>query len=105
MPCGDGSGPAGIGPMSGRRLGYCAGYSKQGSRTGFGHGHRRRLGCGFGYGVPHITEYHRPYRPPVNSAREETAYLKNIAKSLEDELKAVHDRLDELKNDQADEQE
>ncbi|MGI6097596.1 MAG: DUF5320 domain-containing protein, partial [Dethiobacteria bacterium] len=27
MPRGDGSGPAGMGPMTGRAAGYCAGYA------------------------------------------------------------------------------
>lgn len=27
MPAGNGTGPAGLGPMTGRAVGYCAGYS------------------------------------------------------------------------------
>lgn len=41
MPGGDRTGPLGMGPMTGRGLGYCAGF------TGFGRfagGHRRRFG-------------------------------------------------------------
>ena len=30
MPLGDGTGPAGLGPMTGRVAGYCAGYSVPG---------------------------------------------------------------------------
>ena len=30
MPRGDGSGPAGMGPMTGRAAGYCAGYGAPG---------------------------------------------------------------------------
>jgi len=30
MPFGDGSGPIGLGPMTGRRAGFCAGYSVPG---------------------------------------------------------------------------
>ena len=30
MPLGDGTGPAGLGPMTGRAAGYCAGYSVPG---------------------------------------------------------------------------
>ena len=33
MPRGDGTGPAGLGPMTGRGLGYCAGYSRPGYAT------------------------------------------------------------------------
>ena len=30
MPCGDGTGPMGLGPGTGRFLGYCAGYPAPG---------------------------------------------------------------------------
>jgi hypothetical protein len=30
MPFGDGTGPRGLGPMTGRRAGYCAGFSQPG---------------------------------------------------------------------------
>ena len=42
MPRGDGSGPAGQGPMTGRGLGYCAGYDAPGYMAGGGGG------CGWG---------------------------------------------------------
>jgi len=51
MPRGDGTGPAGMGPMTGRAAGYCAGYSVPGyinpvgGRGGFGN-----RGPGFGGG-------------------------------------------------------
>ena len=48
MPRGDGTGPAGQGPMTGRGLGYCAGYSTPGYTKGPGLG--RGWGRGFGYG-------------------------------------------------------
>ena len=38
MPRGDGTGPAGMGSMTGRGLGYCTGYSKQVFTKGFGQG-------------------------------------------------------------------
>jgi len=44
MPAGDGTGPMGFGPMTGRRAGYCAGYAMPGyanpwmGRGWFGHG-------------------------------------------------------------------
>lgn len=51
MPFGDGTGPRGIGPMSGRGAGYCAGYGRPGfanpilGRGSFGSGG----GMGFGF--------------------------------------------------------
>ncbi|MBT4482390.1 MAG: DUF5320 domain-containing protein, partial [Candidatus Latescibacteria bacterium] len=49
---GDGTGPAGLGPMTGRGAGYCAGYSVPGyqnttvPRRGYGNASFR--GCGRG---------------------------------------------------------
>ncbi len=50
MPRGDGTGPAGMGSMTGRAAGYCAGYD----RPGFMNPMDGRLGGGFGWarGVP-----------------------------------------------------
>ncbi len=50
MPYGDRTGPAGAGPMTGRRAGYCAGFDRPGSMNpgqGFGYG----MGRGGGYGM------------------------------------------------------
>ena len=48
MPRGDRSGPAGAGPMTGRGLGYCAGYPHPGFMApgpgmGMGYGRGRRM--------------------------------------------------------------
>ena len=60
MPRGDKRGPNGMGPMTGRRLGYCAGYDapeftsdapgRGGAGYGRGYGFGRRGGMGFGPG-------------------------------------------------------
>ncbi|NOZ20162.1 MAG: DUF5320 domain-containing protein [Planctomycetes bacterium] len=47
MPGGDGTGPRGMGPMTGRAAGYCAGYPVPGFMNPVG----GRLGMGFGRGV------------------------------------------------------
>jgi hypothetical protein len=48
MPRGDRSGPGGAGPMTGRGLGYCAGYPAPGyAADGYGYG---RGGGGYGGG-------------------------------------------------------
>lgn len=56
MPRGDGTGPAGQGPMTGRALGYCAGYNSPGYTKGYGMGMawgggRGRGARGFGRGM------------------------------------------------------
>ena len=55
MPGGDGTGPGGMGPMTGRAAGYCAGYSMPGFMNpipgrGFGFGRGRAFGRGLGMG-------------------------------------------------------
>ena len=55
MPRGDGTGPGGMGPMTGRAAGYCAGYPVPGftnpiSGRGYGFGFGRGWGRGGGGG-------------------------------------------------------
>ncbi|RUM33674.1 MAG: hypothetical protein DSY33_03955 [Archaeoglobus sp.] len=52
MPGGDRTGPLGLGPRTGRGLGYCSGYNRPGFMTGgFGRGRGRgRAGRGGGRG-------------------------------------------------------
>jgi len=47
MPRGDGTGPAGMGPMTGRAAGYCAGYPVPGFMNPYG---GRGLGMAWGRG-------------------------------------------------------
>ena len=48
MPRGDGTGPAGMGPMTGRAAGYCAGYNMPGYMNPYG----SRLGTGAPFAYP-----------------------------------------------------
>ena len=57
MPRGDGTGPMGMGPLTGRGRGYCtgsvrSGYAKAGSSMGVGRGFRRIFRI-FGIGRHH----------------------------------------------------
>lgn len=57
MSLGDRTGPMGQGPMTGRGLGFCAGYDTPGYEKGYGRGagrgfgHGRGAGRGFGFGA------------------------------------------------------
>ncbi len=103
MPGGDRTGPLGHGPMTGRASGYCArnnrpGYANPGFGRGFGRGFWRR-GRGFwwrGYDSPYYRpqSYTNVYFQPTKE--EEKTYLENIIKSLEDEMKMIKERLQEL---------
>jgi hypothetical protein len=107
MPWGDGTGPWGRGPMTGRRMGFCAGYDTPGYASapgrGFGRGFRRGVGRGYGRGFrrdyyendyPPEPYYRRPYREP--SPEEEKRYLEGVVKDLEAELEDIKARLEEL---------
>lgn len=111
MPGGDRTGPLGLGPRTGRMLGYCAGYDSPGytrgiPRGGAGFGYGRGWGRGFGRGFWWRARgfWRREYYPelysrdiyPAPSREEEKTYLENIVKDLEAELKAVKERLQEL---------
>ncbi len=62
MPRGDGTGPAGMGPMTGKAAGYCAGYSVPGfANPAFGRGAFRGpgfFGGGFGRGRGYRNMYY-----------------------------------------------
>lgn len=123
MPRGDGTGPNGLGPMTGRAAGYCAGYQVPGFMNNAvpGRGFGRGFGWGRGYGrrfVPNYglnyqtapfapnngVGYNSPNNPNYNNTGAEVTkeneidYLKNTAQALKEELKAVEKRLDELQD-------
>ena len=115
MPGGDGTGPAGLGPMTGRRAGYCSGNSAPGyanpiPRRGMGFG--RGMGRGRGFRrmafaqVAPIDRVAPVYPAQQPTKEQEKQYLENEVKAIEVEenalkqdLEAVKKRLDELKKE------
>jgi len=106
MPRGDRTGPGGLGPMTGRRAGYCAGYSVPGYVNdvpgwgrgfGYGRGYRWGFGGGYGRGYRWGTGYYRGYYPedlpPVGN---EKSFLENELKYLGQRQKDIQKRLNEL---------
>ena len=116
MPRGDRTGPRGMGPMTGRGMGFCAGYATPGFlNTGWGAGAGLRFvgGGGRGWrhqfyatGLPGWARY--GYGPawgvgPVGvtpNARQETEFLKRQADSLKAALEDIEGRLSELEQQQ-----
>jgi len=115
MPRGDGTGPGGLGPMTGRGAGYCAGYStpgfmnSYGGRLGLGRGYGRGYGrgLGFGYGRGFAPGYVNPtpYNPPVYSGgyyqapidpKQELGMLNEDANALKEQLDSINKRITEL---------
>ena len=115
MPRGDATGPMGMGPMTGRGAGYCAGYGMPGHmnnfvgrtfRRGAGFGGRGGRGGGFGFrnrfyntGVPGWLAstggiFSVPY--PETDPDMEKQVLNNQAEILQKELNTIKKRLEEL---------
>ena len=105
MPAGNGTGPQGLGPRTGRGAGYCAGYSVPGYVNPRGRGRGR--GGGFGWGwragaypyvndVPHHGSGY-PYSPEP-TAKEEMSILKEQSELLKQQLEDVQDRINTLES-------
>lgn len=120
MPGGDRTGPMGMGAMTGRGTGYCAGFGMPGYANpapghGFGMGYGRGRGFGGGgrgrrnmfyatglpgwmrfggYGAPY--GYPTPYQQ-ANPEMEKQA-LKQQAEDLQSELDSIKKRLDEIES-------
>ncbi|MCF7916603.1 MAG: DUF5320 domain-containing protein [Candidatus Omnitrophica bacterium] len=105
MPAGNGTGPAGLGPRTGRAAGYCAGYDTPGyvnpGGVGFGRGFGRGRGLGYGrgYGLHRATYVPQVACNQLPTAKEETNYLKEEAKSLKGELEAINQRIKNLESE------
>jgi len=118
MPRGDGTGPGGLGPMSGRGAGYCAGYAMPGyaNPTVFrGAGPRMGWGGGGGgrghrhwyyatgmprwarFGTPGVPAWQDAYRPPT--AQQEAQALRDQSEWLKEQLGAIEQRLSELEQE------
>ena len=102
MPREDRTGPQGMGPMTGRGAGVCAGYSNPATVSGFG----RRFGWGGGRGWRNrFSAAGRPgwdaysptaYAAPAISGEQEVGMLKMQAQDLQATLQRINDRLNEL---------
>jgi len=127
MPGGDGTGPGGMGPMTGRAAGYCAGYPVPGFANpvggrgfgmwGGGRGRRNRFyatgltgwqraGMGVpaygGYAAPgagYAAPYAAPYGAPAVTGQQELDMLKGQAEYFEDALDGIKKRLEELQKE------
>ncbi len=109
MPRGDGTGPQGLGPMTGRGAGYCAGYDVPGyANPGFGGlGPQRGRGWGGGgrgwrrmfyaTGLPGWLRF--GYGPAAMSQDQEVQMLRGQADALKRQLDAISQRLGEIEGE------
>lgn len=112
MPRGNGTGPTGAGPMTGRAAGYCAGYDQPGCFNpgpgmGMGYGYGRGRGRGFGMGMGR--GYGRGFgwanrawsgpRPPYYmepTPQQEMDMLKQQAEAMKANLDQINQRIDQI---------
>ena len=110
MPGRDRTGPSGFGPMTGRRMGFCADNSNLNySNRGFGYGRGDRGGLGFGggfgygrgYGLGSRFGYGNGYIESTPNVSDKTIIeneirvLKDQLSSLEEQLKKTGEKSDE----------
>lgn len=109
MPGGNGTGPTGMGPMTGRGAGFCAGYvvpgyanpvgdRGMGMGRGGGRGWRHRFyatgipgwaRAGYGVSGPAV---------PAPTAEQELDGLKQQAEFLQNSLEEINKRIEELRS-------
>ena len=109
MPGGDRTGPRRLGSMTGRGLGYCAGYDTQGFARGpgmgLGRGWGRARGVGYGrgrgwgYNTPTYTPTYIPYLSGIAqkiSPENQLAILKQEKEYIELEMKGMKSAIDDI---------
>jgi hypothetical protein len=90
MPGFDGTGPNGMGPMTGGSRGYC---NPRGTGAGLPYRFPRRMASNF-YSRRGAYGFERFAPQPVR--KDELGFLKNEAQSLNNELKALEARIQAL---------
>lgn len=105
MPRGDGTGPMGLGQMTGRGAGYCSGFATP--------GYANSVGCGVGFGrgrgfrraynatgLPRGARYNcSPFAGAYEPFVGEKELLSQQEKFLENQLHQVKQRLSNFKED------
>lgn len=98
MPRGDGTGPQGLGPRTGRGAWLCTDPEQGTTDQGFGVGAGRGLGRGRGICRRMTPGAGRVLLDRSTAASVETEALRNRIRHLEQELAAVTKRLEEIGN-------
>jgi len=124
MPRGNRRGPAGAGPMTGRGMGYCAGYDVPGYASGPGGGMGAHYGYGRGPGRGRMGGYRHPGRgmgwgrpvypwgygeewdprlqaPPAVDRETRASYLKEEIDMLSAQLEHLKSELQHVSGDDA----
>jgi hypothetical protein len=109
MPGGDGTGPVGMGPMTGRGAGYCAGYPTPGYMSpvggrgfwgrgrGGGWGRRNRF---YATGLPFSARVTQSFFG-APSAEQEREALRQQSQYLQESLDSINRRIEDLEKEKA----
>ncbi|MQL50892.1 hypothetical protein GFC01_01090 [Desulfofundulus thermobenzoicus] len=109
---GDGTGPWGMGPLTGRGMGYCAGFNMPGyanpggwwrPRWGGARGMGRRGrfgGRGWWWGGAYTPAVYQPYPPANPDPQREKGLLESQISHLESMLAGLKQRLTQIQGEQ-----
>jgi hypothetical protein len=88
MPRGNRTGPMGMGPQTGKAMGFCSGNAEPGfCWPGPGRGFGRGMGIRRGFGF---------FSAPQTLPQDELQILKNQAQALADQQKQIAQRIEDL---------
>ncbi|NVM35017.1 MAG: DUF5320 domain-containing protein [Candidatus Lokiarchaeota archaeon] len=115
MPGGDRTGPTRLGSMTGRGLGYCAGYDSPGYTkspgmklgrswgrgwgVGYGRGFGYARGRGWGYRAPIYEPIYTPYTSgiiPKITSENQLTMLKQEKEYLESEMNGINSAIEDI---------
>ena len=99
MPGGNGTGPNGMGPMTGRGLGYCSGAATYGIGRRFGCGMGRGSGRGMGRGFrnqPPFRAGNWSLEANAFTPEQELGTLRQQAEAMQRSLEQINQRINEL---------
>ncbi len=99
MPRGDRTGPDGRGPMTGRGLGYCAGFNSPGfTKPGFGRGRGMAWGRGFRFRAAQpIPAQQLTEKQEKQLLEQDKQAAKQDIDQLKQEMQEIEKRLKEIK--------
>jgi len=90
MPGFDGTGPRGMGPMTGGGRGFCSPWGIGAATRGY------RLPRGVAYPPRYYGAYGFGPFPSMMTREQEVEFLKNEAQALRDELDGLEERIEQL---------
>lgn len=105
MPRGDGTGPMGMGPMTGRAAGFCAGFNVPGFANvcgrggGFGRGFGRGMGMRRMMWFGQTSSFGPNQQAAADVEQDELVILEKQAKIMSQNMEQIQRRIEELRKE------